>query len=313
MAGYVTKVLVNDNEHVKKGQAMVVLDPTPSEVAVAQGKANLAESKFTLASLQLGVPLQLAQTTEQVRGAKAELDSLHKTVEQLTQDEDTAAEDVKRLQAQYSLSEVDLKRNQSLKQSGAVSQQTLDNAETSYRSAQAQLKGAQAKLESVKKQLAAQEGDIQLREANVALAATGTDQAEIKARQTEAQQAKVDLAQEQLKQSELDLGYTTIKAPCDGYVTEKKIEPGQYVSPGQQLFALVPMDRDNVWITANYKETQLTDVRPGQLVDIEVDTYPGFTILGKVDSTCRGRGPCFLFSLPKTLQAILLKSFNAFQ
>jgi membrane fusion protein (multidrug efflux system) len=307
VAGYVTKVPVDDNERVKKGQAMVVLDPTPSEVAVAQARATLAESKFTLASLQLGVPLQLAQTTEQVRGAKAELDSLHKTVDQLTQDEATAAEDVKRLQAQFTLAQVDVERNRALRQSGAVSQQTLDNAETTYRSAEAQLKGSEAKFESVKKQLAAQEADIQLREANVALAATGTDQAEIKARQTEAQQAKVDLAKEQLKQAELDLGYTTIQAPTNGYVTEKKIEPGQYVSTGQQLFALVPMDRDNVWITANYKETQLTDVRPGQPVDIEVDTYPDVVIRGKVNSIMSGTGAVFSLFPPENATGNFVK------
>jgi membrane fusion protein, multidrug efflux system len=307
LSGYVTKVLVDDNERVKEGQPLVTLDPTPYEVAVAQAKASLAESKYTLTSLELGVPLQLTQTTEQVRGAKAELESLHKTLEQLRQDEDAAAQEVQRLQAQEHLSQLDLERNSALKKSGAVSQQTLDNAQTNYKSTVAQFRGAEAKLESVKRQRAAQEADIQLREANIALAATGKEQAEIKARQTEAQKARVELARAQLKEADLNLSYTTIVAPTDGYVTQKKIEPGQYVTPGQQLFALVPLNPPNVWVTANYKETDLTDVRPGQPVDINVDTYPGVVIKGTVDSIMAGTGAVFSLFPPENATGNFVK------
>ncbi|MBI5248609.1 MAG: HlyD family secretion protein [Desulfomonile tiedjei] len=307
VSDYLTKVLVTDNQIVTKGQPLITLDPTPYEVALAQAKASLAQSRFTLTSLELGVPLQLTQTAEQVKGAKAELESLRKTLEQLLQDEVAASQEVKRLEAQSKLATVDLERNTALRKSGAISQQALDNAETSYRSALAQLQGARARLESVKKQRAAQEADIQLREANVALAATGKEQAEIKARQTEAQKAKVKLAEAQVKRAELDLSYTTIVSPTDGYVTQKKIEPGQYVSPGQQLFAVVPLNPPEVWITANYKETQLTDVHPGQPVQIEVDTYPGITIQGKVDSIMAGTGAVFSLFPPENATGNFVK------
>jgi membrane fusion protein, multidrug efflux system len=307
VSGYVTKVLITDNEHVKRGQPLVSLDPTEYEVAEAQAKANLAESEFTLTSLQLGVPLQLIQTTEQVRGAKAELQSLRQTLEQLLQDEDAAAEDVKRLQAQYHLAELDLGRQTALRKSGAISQQALDSAETNYRSVQAQLKNAQAKLESVKKQRASQESNIQLREANIALAATGKEQAEIKARQSEAQKARVDLNKAQLREAALNLTYTTILSPADGYVTGRKIEPGQFVSPGQQLFAVVPTAPPDVWVTANCKETELTNVHPGQPVDIQVDTYPGLIIKGKVDSIMAGTGASFSLFPPENATGNFVK------
>ncbi len=307
VSGYVTEVKVDDNEHVRAGQPLVILDPTPYKVALAQARANLADSKYTLTSLELGVPLQLSQTAEQIRGAEAELTSLRKTLEQLRQDEDAAAKEVSRLQAQHHLAELDLKRNTDLRKSGAVSQQTLDNSQTNYKAAKAQLEGAEAKLESAKKQLAAQEADIQLREANIALAATGRQQAEIKERETDAQRAKVDLAKEQVKQAELNLGYTTIVSPADGYVTRKKIEAGQYVSPGQQLFAVAPLKPPSVWITANYKETELTDVRPGQPVDIEVDTYPGLHIKGKVDSVMAGTGAVFSLFPPENATGNFVK------
>jgi membrane fusion protein (multidrug efflux system) len=307
VSGYITKVDVDDNEHVRAGQPLITLDPVPYEVALAQAKANLAQSQYTLTSLELGVPLQLTQTTEQVRGAKAQLTSLHKTLEQLLKDVDAAAQEVDRLQAQYHLSKLDLDRNTALRQSGAISQQALDNSKTSYRAARAQLDGARAKLESAKKQLAAQEADIQLREANVALAATGKEQAEIKERQTEAQKANVELAKEQVKQAELNLSYTTIVSPADGYVTRKKIEAGQYVTPGQQLFAVAPVKPPSVWITANYKETDLTDVRPGQPVDIEVDTYPGLRIKGKVNSIMAGTGAVFSLFPPENATGNFVK------
>jgi membrane fusion protein (multidrug efflux system) len=286
---------------------LITLDPTPYEVALAQARANLAESRFTLTSLELGVPLQLTQTAEQVKGAQAELKSLRKTLEQLLQDEDAATQEVKRLEAQYKLASIDLERNTALRKSGAISQQALDNSETNYKSVVAQLQEARAKLESVKKQRAAQAADIQLRQANVALAATGKEQAEIKARQTEAQKARVNLVEAQVKQAELDLGYTTIVSPTDGYVTQKKIEAGQYVSPGQQLFAVVPLDPPYVWITANYKETELTKVRPGQPALIEVDTYPGVTIKGTVDSIMAGTGAVFSLFPPENATGNFVK------
>jgi membrane fusion protein (multidrug efflux system) len=307
VSGYVTTVQVHDNERVNEGQVLLTLDPTPYEVAVAQAKAHVADSKFTLASLELGVPLQLSQTAEQVRGAKAELKSLQKTLEQLRQDEESAAQNVQQLQAQEHLAQLDLRRNTDLRNVGAVSQQTLDSATTTYKSDVAQLRSAEAKLESVRKQRASQEAEIELRQSNIALAATGTQQAEIKTRQTEAQKAKVKLAEAQLKQAELNLSYATIVAPADGYVTNKTIRPGQFVSPGQQLFAVVPLHPPDVWVTANYKETDLTDVRPGQPVNIEVDTYPGVVIKGKVDSIMAGTGAVFSLFPPENATGNFVK------
>ncbi|MBI5570110.1 MAG: HlyD family secretion protein [Desulfomonile tiedjei] len=307
ISGYVTKLLINDNELVKKGQPLVILDPTDYEVAVAQAKANLADSRATLTSLELGVPLQLTQTNEQVRGAKAELNSLHETLDQLQHEEDAAAQNVQRLEAQVHLADLDLARQKALRQSGAVPQQALDNAVTNEQSVLAQLRNARASLEAAKKQRAAQESDIELRQANIALAATGKQQAEIKQRETDAQKAKMELAKAQLRQSELNLTYATIKAPVDGYITNRKLEVGQFVSPGQQLFAVVPLDADNTWITANYKETELTNVRPGQPVTIDVDTYPGLTIKGRVDSMMAGTGAVFSLFPPENATGNFVK------
>ncbi|MGB6068834.1 MAG: HlyD family secretion protein [Desulfomonilaceae bacterium] len=307
VSGYITRIYVHNNDQVKKGQPLVALDPTPYEVALAQAKATLAQNRFTMASLQLGVPLQLAQTTQQVREAKAELNSLEQTLAQLRQNVDAASRNVQQQQAQYNLQKLDLERNKALRKDGAISQQALDNSVTSYRSTLAQLQGAKAQLEAAKKQLASQEAEIEQREASIAFAATGKEQAEIKARQTEAEKAAVELAKAQVKEAQLNLSYTTIVAPTDGYVTEKQIQPGQYVSPGQDLFAVVPLDLNDIWITANYKETVLTNVRPGQPVDIKVDTYPGVIIKGRVKSIMAGTGAVFSLFPPENATGNFVK------
>jgi membrane fusion protein, multidrug efflux system len=307
VSGYVTQVFVDDNQFVKRGDPLLELDPVPYEVALAQAKATLAQNRATLTSLQLGVPLQLSQTVEQVRGAEARLESLGKTLDQLLQEEHAADQNVKQLQAQYHLATLELERQKALLKSGAVSQQALDNAVSAYDAMQAQLRAAKAKLGAVKEQRASQESEIRSREADVALAATGKEQAEIKARETDAQQAKVALAQAQVKEAELNLSYTTIRSPTNGYVTRKKIEAGQFVSSGQQLFAMVPLDRRDIWITANFKETELTDVRPGQRVDISVDTFPGITLKGKVDSVMAGTGAAFSLFPPENATGNFVK------
>ena len=306
-SGYVSQVHIDDNKFVKKDQPLVSLDSTDYEVALAQAEAQLSDSRSTLASLELGVPLQLAQTAEQVRGAKAELESLRETLEQMLRDEDAVAQEVKRLEAQYHLAELDLKRKTVLRKGEAISQQTMDESETNYKSVLAQLRNAEAKLESVKKQRSSQASNIELKQAHIALAATGGKEAEIKSRLVEAQKAKVRLAESQVKQAELNLSYTKIAAPVDGYVTQKNIEPNQYVTPGQRLLQIVPLQPPNVWITANFKETQLTYVRPGQPVSIEVDTYPGVVIRGKVDSIMTGTGSVFSLLPPENATGNFVK------
>lgn len=307
ISGFVSQVHIDDNQFVKKDQPLVSLDSTDYEVALAQAEAQLSDSRSTLTSLEMGVPLQLDQTAEQVRGAKAELNSLHETLEQILREEEAAAEEVKRLEAQYHLAELDFKRKTILRKGEAISQQTMDESEANYKSVLAQLRNAQAKLESVKKQGASQASNIELRKANVALAATGGKEAEIKSRQVEAQKAKVRLAESQVKQAELNLSYTKITAPVDGYVTQKNIEPSQFVTPGQRLLEIVPLQPPNVWITANFKETQLTYVRPGQPVAIEVDTYPGVVIKGKVDSIMTGTGSVFSLLPPENATGNFVK------
>jgi membrane fusion protein (multidrug efflux system) len=307
IAGYVTTVLVTDNQKVKKGDPLLSLDTTEYEVALAEAKASLAEAESTLTSLELGVPLEMSQTTQRVRGAQSQLESLRKTLDKTLKDEEAAFQDLRRAEAVYDLSMIDLRRTKELARTKVVPDSRLDEAETTARSNDAHVGAARAKLESVRKQRASLEAEIDGLKANVALAATGEDVAVIKARQVEAQKAKVQLARSRLKQAELDLAYTTVPSPVDGYVTRKKVESGLMVSRGQPLMAVVPLSPEELWITANYKETQLTKVHPGQEVIVKVDTYPGLQLKGKVDSIMAGTGSVFSLFPPENATGNFVK------
>lgn len=307
IAGYVTKVFVTDNQKVQKGEPLLSLDTTEYEVALAEAKASLAEAESTLTSLELGVPLEVTQTTQRVRGAQSQLESLRKTLDRVLKDEEAAAQDLKRAEALYELSMIELRRTRELIKTKVVPESRLDESAAAARSNEAQVGAARAKLESVRKQKASLEAEMDGLKANVALAATGEDVAVIKARQVEAQKAKVELARSRLKQAELDLAYTTVPSPVDGYVTRKRVEPGLMVSRGQPLMAVVPLGPEELWVTANYKETQLTKVHPGQEVIIKVDTYPGLQLKGKVDSIMAGTGSVFSLFPPENATGNFVK------
>lgn len=299
--GYVVEVLVEDNQEVSPGQALVRLDPAEFEVALAEAKAALAEAESQLASLELGVPLELDQTSFRVSGARARLESLGRNLERVKNEEDAAIEDLKRAQAQYDQAELDLQRMQRLAETGAVARSDLDNAETAAESARAQLSAAKARAQAVRKQKASIRAEMDGIRAEIGLAATGEGTAEIKSRQVEAQRARVELAKARVRQAELDLKYTTLVSPAHGYVTKKNVEPGQ------PLLAIVPLDPGNIWVTANYKETQLTRVKPGQRVEIEVDAYPGLKLTGKVQSIMAGTGAAFSLFPPENASGNYVK------
>jgi membrane fusion protein (multidrug efflux system) len=188
----------------------------------------------------------------------------------LQEDSASAGQDVQSAQSELSLAQLDLDRNRELLKSHAVAQSTFDAAKTKADTARAKLQSAQAKL-----------------------AAIGSGgKASVKSSKIEAQKAKV-------RQASLDLEHTTILAPARGYVTRKAVEAGYMLSKGQPIMSIVPLDPGEVWITANFKETQLTDVRTGQKVDIEVDAYPGVKLKGTVDSIMAGSGASFSLFPPE--------------
>ncbi len=307
VAGYITELLVEDNQKVEKGQKLVQLDPTEYEVAMAEAKANVAEAEFTQTSLQIGVPLELSQTEYKVKGAQAELETLHNNLAVRQQDEAAAAQELQRTMAERDKAELDWQRMTELRKSRAISQSAMDETETRRRTTIAQVGAAEAKLQAARNQITALRSDMVRLNANIHLAETGGEQAKIREKQSQAQKARIDLAKARLNQAKLNLSYTTITSPTDGFVTRKKIEAGVMVSRGQALFTVVPLTPEDIWVTANFKETQLTDVRPGQSVKIEVDTFPEHALTGVVDSIMAGTGAVFSLFPPENASGNYVK------
>jgi membrane fusion protein (multidrug efflux system) len=300
--GYVVALSINDNVSVKDGDVLVQIDPREYKAEVDQAGASLdlAEAEAKSAELQIG--LTRSTTTHSTSGAMAqhESDDADYAVSE-AQLERTATASLLQAKAEvasrYATNEraqADLQRYKPLVQTGDVSKFQFDAVDATARVAQSDLVAAE-------QQLAAAQQNVEIAQATLksSKARAARSQSlllETKAREeqvpiTEAAyksaQAGVERAKAAWEQAQLNLGYTTIKAPLSGQVTQLTVHLGQYVLPGNLLFTLVPLDQ--VYITANFKETQMDRVRPGQRAKIHVDTY-GRDFDGIVDSIAGAAG-----------------------
>jgi membrane fusion protein, multidrug efflux system len=289
VSGYVVKVNVDDNQWVEKGAVLVEIDPTDYEVAVAQAKANLANAEATARSLNITVPItsvnsssQLRFTASGIEDAKAGVDAAEKQFAAAhAQLEAAEANDVK--------AQDDLHRYKLLVDRREVSQQIYDQALAAAKSSTASVAAARANESAAEQFVHQARSRLTQADANYQYAETGPQQ--VSSTKSRAQAAIADVEQKRalLQQAELNLQYTKIVAPDSGEVT-KTVVVGLNVQPGQQMLTVVPLQE--VWITANFKETQMKHMRPGQRVDISVDSS-GRTYKGHVDSIAGATGPLF--------------------
>jgi membrane fusion protein (multidrug efflux system) len=240
ISALVAAVHVNDNEFVHKGDLLIELDSTDYRAALAQAQGSEAAAKGKLEQARTGV----AGAQSAVAQAKAGLDSA---------------------QVNFDISDQDLKRYQSLDER-AKSQQQLDTATATQKTAAAQIEQAKARLTAAETQVLSANANI--------IAAEG-----------DYQKAQADTSRAQI-----NLGYCRIVAPADGRVTSKNVDAGIYVSTTSQLFSIIPAD---VWVVANFKETQLDHMQPGQPVKIKVDAYPDRDFHGTIQSIQAGTGSRF--------------------
>jgi membrane fusion protein (multidrug efflux system) len=269
ISGRVATVDVTDNQQVKKGDVLVEIDPRDYEAMKAQKKAaaDVAQAKLKSARAML------QQARQHIKTLMAGLDSLKASA---------AATRVTTM-----LSHSDLKRYQEMARGGVVSAQDFEHSKSASDS-------ADANLESKNKEVDATE----------AYASEAEAQMESAAAQEKAAEAEVNQALAEFGQADLQWSYATIRAPEDGRVTTKAVEAGDYVQAGQALMALVPRE---VWVTANYKETQITDMRPGQPALVEVDAYPDRKLRAHVDSIQAGSGARFSLLPPENATGNFVK------
>jgi membrane fusion protein (multidrug efflux system) len=307
----VLKVNVEDNQQVAPGAVLVELDPRDYQVALDRAKAELADSEAIAAAAQSGVPITATQTTSNVTTAQGSVDQATSNVEAAQKEVDAARARLSTAQARVRETEAnaakatrDVERLRGLLAKDEVSQQQYDTATATAEaqraaadSARSQVTEAEAGIRVSESKLAQARAGAQQAEAGLRTARTGPEQVAATRARAEAAAAKVQQSKAALEQAELNLQYTTVKAPVAGVVSRKTVEVGQIVQAGQPLMALIPLE--NVWVTANFKETQLTNMRPGQRVTIKVDAYSGKEFTGRVDSIAAATGARFSLLPPE--------------
>lgn len=238
VSGPVEQMLITDNQPVKKGDLLIVIDPKDYEAKLEQTRAKLAQAKASLKMSQEDITKSesgLEESGHDLISAKSKLDFAQK--------------DYKRYSAMY--------------KEGISSKQDYDHSKTGFTVAQSGYKSALEKENAAKAMLESSKA------------------------KKEATLAEIQKLEAEVKTDELNLSYTKIYAPQDGLITNRNVEQGSYLQIAQPMFAIVP---ETVWVVANFKETQLTYMKPGQSVDVKIDTYPGRRFKAKVDSIQRATG-----------------------
>src|SRR5215467_2447994 len=300
--GRVAEVLIDDNQQVRAGQILVKIDPRDYQAAVDQASAALLLAESEAKSAGVDVPRTrenvISGTTgadAQLLGAQADAARAQTTYEQAqTADLAWAQANVEKSLANAELAKADLARYLPLMEKGEISKQQYDAAKANADATASALKADQERIaqahrsvDVAKAQLEAAKARVEQANADVASAHANVKQVSMKAADAQAKIAKVEQARAALEAATLNLSYAEITAPVDGVATHKQVEPGQIVQAGQGLLVVVPLQ--SVWVTANFKETQLRNMKPGQKAEVKVDTY-GKTFSGHVDSIAGATG-----------------------
>ena len=295
ISGYVIAVNVNDNQWVNKGDVLVEVDPTDYQVALAQAQANLANAEATARSLNITVPITSVNSSSQLQFTASGVEDARAAVNAAEKQLAAAHQQVEAAEANDVKAQDDLRRYKELVGKREVSQQIYDQALATAKSSTANVAAAQAN-ESAAQQVVQQTlSRVTQATANQAYARTGPQQVSSTKEKVQAAIADVQEKRALLQQAELNLQYTKIVAPVAGEVN-KTVVVGLNVEPGQQLLTVVPLDE--VWVTANFKETQLRHMQVGQKADIHVDSS-GKTLHGHVDSIAGATGPLFSLLPPE--------------
>lgn len=302
ISGSVIDVLVKDNQTVKKGDVLVRLDPRDFQAKLDDAKAALALAQSRAQAATVNVPLTSETTQSGTTSADAVVAAAQANYEQsnlalqtaLTSGLAYAQANVQEKEAKYQKAESDLTRMKPLVAKAEISQQQYDGYVAAEQEDKSQLDAARQNFSlaqqtvSVRRaQVASAKAELEKAGAGLTAAQANTKQVKVSSANAASARAAVGQAQANLNTAQLNLDYTTIVAPEDGTVTNKTVEVGEIVQPGQGLLLLVPLN--DVWVTANFKETQLAHVTPGDRAEIHVDMY-GKTFPGHVDSIAGATG-----------------------
>lgn len=304
ITGQVKRVPVADNQQVKVGDVLVELDDRDQQVRLVAARADLAATQAQLRTAQ--TQLSLTEKT-----AKANLAVAKGGVEQAaamtgtTQAQiDQSRADVSAAQSHKQLTKIDREREDRLFKTGAGTQSELDARIAADQQADAQLAQAEAHLASALASRGNSSGTIESARGKLLAASTVDEQVETAQAQVALGEARVAQAQSALDRAQLELDFTKVRAELAGSVAKRAVEPGQMVAPDRPLMAIV--DLSDTWVVANLKETQIKSIKPGQSVDIEIDSFGG-TLHGHVDSIAAGTGSRFSLLPPDNASGNFIK------
>ena len=295
VAGYVTAVNVADNQYVEKGQVLVQIDPRDYQVAIERAKADLADAEAAAQASNLSVPVENVNSTTQVSAAEADVAGAQASIATAQRQADAARAQLQAAEANNTRAQTDLVRYRTLVAKDEVSQQVYDQSDAAAKANAAAVESARANVAAAEQQVTQAQSRVAQSQAALAYSHTGPQQVEVTRAKARAAAAQVQQKKAALDQAELNVQYCTLVAPVSGVVS-KSVEVGMNVQPGQTLVSIVPLD--DVWITANFKETQLAHMKPGQRVTISVDAFSR-DYHGRVESFAGASGARFSLLPPE--------------
>jgi membrane fusion protein (multidrug efflux system) len=296
VAGHVIKLNVQDNQYVEAGTVLVEIDPTDYQVAVDRARADFNDAKAAADAAGVDVPITTVSTSSQLSSANADVTNAQAGIKAARQQFEASKANLAQADANNVKAQNDLERYQQLVQKQEISQQQFDQAVASAKASAAAVEAAKAGADAAEAQVTQAQSKLAQAQANQRSAATAPKQVAVTRAHADSALAAAQRKKADLDQAQLNLQYTKIVAPVNGIVSNRTVEVGQNVQPGQELMKIIPLD--DIWITANFKETQLRDMRPGQRATIYVDAT-GERYKGRVDSIAGASGARFSLLPPE--------------
>ncbi|MGA2921485.1 MAG: HlyD family secretion protein [Candidatus Sulfotelmatobacter sp.] len=296
VSGHVIKLDIVDNQYVQGGALLVEIDPTDYQVAFDRAKADYEDAQAAASAAGVNVPITDVNTTSQVSATEADVASARAGIAAARQQFDAAKAQRDEAEANNVKAQNDLLRYKQLVDKQEISQQQYDQAVAAARADAAAVASAHAMADAAQSQVIQAQGKLVQAEANLRYAQTAPRQMQISRSRAASAEAQVKQKKAALDQAQLNLQYTKVIAPVAGVVSDRTVEVGQNVAPGQELMKVIPLS--DIWITADFKETQLRYMKVGQPVTIEVDAN-GRKYKGKVNSIAGASGARFSLLPPE--------------
>jgi membrane fusion protein (multidrug efflux system) len=270
VSGHVLKLLVEDNQYVAAGTPLIEIDPKDYQVALDRAKADYADAVALAEAARVNVPITSVNTSSQTSTAQADVENANAGIAAARQQYAAANAQLAQAQANNVKAQSDLVRYKQLVDKQEISQQQYDQAVAAANAGAAGVDAARASASAAEHQVRQAQSKLAQAQANVRAAATGPQQVATIRSRAQSAQAQAELKKAALEQAQLNLQYTVITSPVNGVVTNRTAEVGQNVSIGQELMRVINLD--DLWVTADFKETQLKHMQVGQKATIHVDT-----------------------------------------